>query len=177
MKRPWMPLYVGDYLADTAHLNAAESGAYLHLIMHYWVNGCLPNDDRQLRRITRLTSRQWAQSRDILRSHFGDNWKHHRIDQEIAQAVEISKTNSANAKRSHKFRRRFAGVSQDTLTLTHTKKEGNGILKEGFKALPTSPEFIRWKAYAFEKNVSLWRELQKREEEGRGFDFESQWPP
>ena len=58
-KYQWMPLWVGDFLGDTAHLNAAETGAYLLLLIHLWLNGTLPNDDRKLARIARTTPRQW----------------------------------------------------------------------------------------------------------------------
>lgn len=66
MKRPWMPLYVAEYLADTGHLSAAEHGAYLLLIMHYWQKDGLPEDERQIARISRLTPAEWAESRDTL---------------------------------------------------------------------------------------------------------------
>jgi uncharacterized protein YdaU (DUF1376 family) len=70
MIRPWMPLYVADYQADTAHLSTTEHGAYLLLIMFYWTKGKLPDDEEAIRRVTRLTPRQWSHSRDVLRSLF-----------------------------------------------------------------------------------------------------------
>jgi uncharacterized protein YdaU (DUF1376 family) len=86
MSRAWMPLYVGDYLADTAHLRAAESGAYLHLIMHYWQHGALPDEDRKLAAIARMSDAEWKRSRETMASFFDAGWRHGRIDDELAKA-------------------------------------------------------------------------------------------
>ena len=88
MSRPWMPLYCADYLADTAHLTAAESGAYLHLIMHYWLKGGLPKDDAQLARIAKMKPREWAEARSTIVSFFKDDWRHDRIERELKDAAE-----------------------------------------------------------------------------------------
>lgn len=88
MSLPFMPLYIPDYLADTAHLDALESGAYLHLIMHYWMNGGLPQDDRSLARIAKTTEKQWKSIRPRIEAFFRPGWRHGRIDREYDAAMK-----------------------------------------------------------------------------------------
>ena len=76
---PWMPLYIGDYRADTTHLNAALHGAYLLLVMHYWQQGGLPDDDEQLAGIACMSIGQWRENRPVIRPFFGEGWRHKRI--------------------------------------------------------------------------------------------------
>ena len=82
-----MPLYVGDYLKATAHLTAAEHGAYMLLIMHYWSNGSLPSDDRRLSMIARMSADEWSESRAAVAAFFNLDWTHDRIDEEIEKAA------------------------------------------------------------------------------------------
>jgi uncharacterized protein YdaU (DUF1376 family) len=81
--RFWMPLYVGDYLADTRHLSAAQHGAYLLLLMHYWAKGGLPADERQLAKIAAMSLKQWQRNRASVAPFFGEGWRSARLDQEI----------------------------------------------------------------------------------------------
>ena len=90
MKRPWMPLYVGDYLGDTGHLTTAQHGAYLLLMMHYWRKGELPDDDRQLAKITKLPLKTWCGYRSVLQDFFHSGWKHKRIDAELERMMRVS---------------------------------------------------------------------------------------
>ena len=90
MNRPWMPLYVGDYLGDTGHLTTMQHGAYLLLMMHYWRKGELPDDDRQLSKIAKLPLRTWCEYRATLQDFFYDGWKHKRIDAELEKMMRVS---------------------------------------------------------------------------------------
>lgn len=101
MSRPWMPLYVADYLADTGHLTTTEHGAYLLLIMHYWANGSLPADDARLARISRLSAKKWGDVRPILAPLFDSNWRHKRIDAELAKSLDISNKRKKAAEEKH----------------------------------------------------------------------------
>ncbi len=58
---PAMPLFTDAFIADTTHLTAAESGAYMMLLMCAWrrPNCDLPMDDKTLARITRMSLLAW----------------------------------------------------------------------------------------------------------------------
>jgi uncharacterized protein YdaU (DUF1376 family) len=87
MRRNWMPLYIPDFLADTVHLSAAETGAYLCLIMDYWLHDGLPDDDHKLAAIARLPLRSWRQMRPTIQAFFHDGWLHNRIDAELGKMI------------------------------------------------------------------------------------------
>jgi uncharacterized protein YdaU (DUF1376 family) len=93
--KPWMPLYIGDYKRDTAHLTTLEHGAYLLLIMHYWETGPLPNDDRRLSTIAGLSLKRWrAIKAPVIEFFYLANAKqllrHKRIDDELIKAENIT---------------------------------------------------------------------------------------
>lgn len=99
MSRPWMPLFIADYLADTGHLSCSEHGAYLLLIMHYWQRGCLPRDDRKLASIARAMPEQWLSIKPAVAIFFDKKWRHKRID------VELEKSLSAYNRRAEAGRK------------------------------------------------------------------------
>ncbi|CAL8974506.1 hypothetical protein RHODGE_RHODGE_03304 [Rhodoplanes serenus] len=113
MARPWMPLYIADYRADTSHLNAAEHGAYLLLIMHYWTTGGLPDDDRQLARIACMTTAEWRRARSTVAAFFEAGWRHKRIDRELARVDETSSKYAERARKAASKRWSKPDVQQD----------------------------------------------------------------
>lgn len=116
--RVWMPLSIADYLADTGHLSAAEHGAYLLLIMRYWQDGGLPEDERLIARYSKLDASQWAESRDVLAAFFEDGWRHKRIDAEIIKADEIISKRRAAAEQRYSKADASAVHMQSTSTYT-----------------------------------------------------------
>lgn len=85
----WMPIWIGDYLADTQRLTCEQHGAYLLLIFDYWRKGPPPDDDDVLRSIVRLDAKAWQNARMALECMFhieGGRWLHSRIDRELEMA-------------------------------------------------------------------------------------------
>jgi uncharacterized protein YdaU (DUF1376 family) len=127
----WMPFYIADHLRKTMHLSAAENGAYLHLIMHYWQHGGLPDDDVRLARIARMTTRQWKAARPVLQAFFHDGWRHDRVDEELAKATDRT------------MKRKAAGGTGGTRTAAKAAKKAAKRIAKGVanaKQKPTQPQ-------------------------------------
>jgi uncharacterized protein YdaU (DUF1376 family) len=65
--------------------------------MHYWTTGGLPLDDEPLARIACMTPPQWKSNRAVVAAFFDADWKHSRIEAELAKAADISSKRRANA--------------------------------------------------------------------------------
>ncbi len=135
MSAPYMPLFIADYLADTAHLSAAEHGAYLMLVMNYWQREkALPADDRKLARIARMTDDEWEMARDTIAEFFEDDgylWHHKRIEAELSVAKEKSAKAKVAARASVEARapnaqRTLSERSTDADLLGKVRKEEVG---------------------------------------------------
>ncbi len=85
-----MPLYIGDYLGDTRHLNQGQHGAYLLLIMHYWQRGSIPSEPESCYCIACAMDEQSRRNADAVLKQFfvleGDSYRHLRVEEELQKS-------------------------------------------------------------------------------------------
>jgi uncharacterized protein YdaU (DUF1376 family) len=125
-----MPLYIGDYQADTQHLNTYQHGAYLLLLMHHWQHGKLPGDDAQLARIAKVHPPHWPRLKRVLMPFFSiqedGSYIQKRMVKELSKAAEISNKRKAAAEQMHQ--RRHANAEQ-----MHTQSQSQSQLYKNKK--------------------------------------------
>lgn len=122
---PFLPMTVPAFLADTQHLDARETGAYVSLIFFAWLSReCgLPDDDKKLARMARCSLREWLQIKTTVMAFWqlmdDGLWHQKKLDQvrsevtlksEKARAAAYAKhlnnnnSPSADAQRTHSGR-------------------------------------------------------------------------
>jgi len=111
----WMPVFIGDHLAETMHLTAAQQGGYFLLQMAAWrAAGTLPNDDARLAAIARMSAAEWAENRATLADFFtvaDGTWRHEGLSAEYERAT-VNRQNKVKAgNRSAAQRRQNANPS------------------------------------------------------------------
>lgn len=112
----WMPLYIGDYLADTGRLTTEAHGAYLLLIMDYWRNGAPADDDEMLAAITKLPPQRWKKVRQMLEPLFQIEdgiWRQKRVEEELTRACSVVANRKAAGKAGAEARWGAGGGKRD----------------------------------------------------------------
>ena len=146
MKYQFMPMFWGDFLANTMHLTAQEAGAYLFLIAHAWENDAnIAVAD--LRRVARVGNNHWYLARPRLEQFFtpmkgvaggpcggGDYWHHSRVCQELQKATEISDKRKDAAMQMHSKRLILVSASAPASILQLPIKDAS--LGKGSEAPP-----------------------------------------
>ena len=138
-RRPWMPMWWGDYFGDTKHLSTVQHGCYLQLIGHYWLHGKLPDDDRALATIVGMRVDTWRRwHREAIRHFFEDGWRHKRIEEELAKLSEYSEIQSSRANR--RWRKTDATASPRHMPLhPHSEEERKEDAEAVASAVPAQP--------------------------------------
>src|SRR5262245_18730442 len=164
MTKAWMPFYGGDFFGNTLHLSAAEIGAYICLIWHYWEHGGLPLEDSQIARIARANARHWPRIRNALAPMFGypvqgTKWTHSRVDLELLKKAKISNVRKASALQMHSKK------SANALQM-HTQSQSIRKKDAASAAIPLDQEadlFRRGKEVLGEKAGGLIAKLKAHE--------------
>ncbi|VUD66355.1 hypothetical protein TDB9533_03568 [Thalassocella blandensis] len=155
----FMPLYIGDYLAGTSRLTTELHGAYMLLIMDYWMNGQLPDDDATLASITKMNVDDWKnKARPMLQAFFEVSssnatsnaqacWKHKRIEEELAKATE--KKAAAKEKAARAAAARWAKESQNSenTSSSNATSTTQAMLKECPSPSPSNNNINRKKRF------------------------------
>ncbi len=120
---PYMPFYVADFKADTAHLTLAQRGVYMELIMNYWQTGkALNNADERLASVVGLQRSNWLKIKYLLAEFFsidGDIWTHGRIEAEL-EKVHKKSTQASYAGSESARKRANERLTDVERTFNHT---------------------------------------------------------
>jgi uncharacterized protein YdaU (DUF1376 family) len=138
----WTAFCWKDYAAKTAHLSLAEHGAYLLLMSHYYTTRLpLPANASVLHRVCRCTTDADRAAVDaILREFFtldGEVYRHDRIEEELAKAVDISDKRRHAAKIKHG--KKDANAHANQMHMHPQSQSQSQILERGNDATPGKP--------------------------------------
>jgi uncharacterized protein YdaU (DUF1376 family) len=134
-KAPAFQMYTGDFLSspDVILMTAQEVGAYCLLLFTSWQSekqGYLDNDEDKLRRIARLTPKQWKESREIILKKFiqtedGAERFNPRIVKEASRLAEYRQQMKANGLQGGRPKKNNQKVSSENQTVVLQKADRN----------------------------------------------------
>ena len=104
----WMPLWIGDIRRETNGQPLEFQAMYINLLMAAWERGGqIPDDEKQLMRISGANSEQWFEHRQSIANLFVPRngvWSHNLIREELVKAENISARRRAASQKGNDIR-------------------------------------------------------------------------
>ncbi|ABN75772.1 protein of unknown function DUF1376 [Rhodobacter sphaeroides ATCC 17029] len=127
--RPFMKLWISDFLSDTLDLDAREVGAYLLLLMAMWkAGGTLSSDEGKLRRMARC-GRDWPRVWAGISHHFEEvdgRLTNRRLARELSEAVtkqEVNRQSGALGGKAKALKDKEARLANAIASQSQSQKE------------------------------------------------------
>jgi uncharacterized protein YdaU (DUF1376 family) len=142
-KLDWFPIYWQRFIIGTLEMNAEEIGAYILLLIHEWDKGFVPTNDKELRKISRLSSKKLVK---VLEKFEKVGEKYFNSTLEIIRIEQTEKSNrrSESAKNAARIKyERIANARKsesDPLPLEEKREEEKRIEEKREEKIP--PELI-----------------------------------
>lgn len=99
-------LEIPKYLSDTTHLSLDQHGAYLLILMAMRIaKGSLPDDDKVLANICRVSMSRWRKLAPVVRSFLiseGGRVTQKRVKSDVEKCLETSQKNARNGSKGGK---------------------------------------------------------------------------
>jgi uncharacterized protein YdaU (DUF1376 family) len=118
-----IPLSTSAYLADTQHLSLPQHGAYLMILMTMWrSNGWIPNDERVLANICKISITKWRHIGGPVRALLFERdgkLSQKRLLFEIENALKIKSINAENGSkggRAKALKNKDTGLANATIS-------------------------------------------------------------
>lgn len=128
-KVPMMPLWVGDFIADTLELDAQELGAYTLILVTMWKHGgSLPSDSKKLQRVARI-GRNWPKVWASIEQHFDEvdgritNAKLTEEYTKVRTKLEVNAHNGARGGKAKALKTKERALANATVSLYQSEPE------------------------------------------------------
>lgn len=122
----YMPLYVRDFLTSTIGWTAEERGHYLTLLMIQWDRGSLPQDERDLERLSPGVCRCWPMLAGKFPCGEDGLLRNAKLEEHRDRCIGIREKRSKAAKSAASGRWSGDASRMANAQQTHSKRTANG---------------------------------------------------
>lgn len=167
MSFPSLPLFTDAFIADTGHLTAHQTGAYMLLLMMAWRSpGCrLPDDDVKLARWARCDARVWRQTKPVVMEFWTLDaegyWTQKRLASEyrtVSERAERARLNGQHGGRHKPLKNNEADNPAGSVSVSQKKAPNPNPIEDTNVSSNDSPKRKRSRTPYSDRFEAFWSE-------------------